>query len=584
MSTNDSIRGVLYCRFSTDQQGGSVEQQQRWAREEAPKAGIELVAEFADEGKRGYDFAGRDGLKSLIDFLGEEKRLGRPVRVIVLWDTSRLSRSDSLETAHYLHLIRQHGVEALFTTGGWTYLNRTTDRVLLNLGQDLTNEMYSRGHGKNSARGRLANVQDGLWNGAAAPLGYRRVFETPDQKRKRPRLVLGDPREIETVRWIFSAYVSGDWGLRAIAAELNRRGIPTPYQRRHPDRVLKWTPTGVRNLLTNPVYVGTVQWGHRRWGRFAVVFNGQIKEVAEVENEVRRGAAPEGACRGKTAPGEWQDRPNCHEPLVSVELFEKVQLMLRDRKKRTAPRKSDKFIFSALIRCAVCRRGMVGRVQRGKKVYLCSTYLDSGKHACAYKIINEAPLLEAIATKIQQAFLSPQGRQALEKTIRDRLAGGPQVEATRDELKRRVGILERKASAIVRKLAVEENADLERGFRAEWQQTTEEKNHLAARLDELDRLQHGRKDVDSQVAAALDLMKEFVTLVKTAEPARVRKVLRGLISHVETYWAMEGRRGRQLPAFERGVIVFRKGVLPSWLMCSDACTPTGSAPGSTRKG
>jgi site-specific DNA recombinase len=578
MSETNSIRGVLYCRFSTDQQGGSVEQQQRWAREVAPKAGVEVVAEFADEGKRGYDFAGRNGLKAMIDFLGEEKRLGRPVRVIVLWDTSRLSRSDSLETAHHLHLIRERGVEALFTTSGWAYLNRTTDRVLLNLSQDLTNEAYSKSQAKNSARGRLANVQDRLWNGAIPPYGYLRVFETPDQKRKRPRLVPGGPQEVETVRWIFSAYASGDWGLRAIAADLNRRNVPTPYQWRRPDRNLKWTPTTVRSVLTNPVYVGTVRWGCKRRGRFAVVFNGQVKEVAEVEDQVRRGEAREGACKGKAAPGEWQEQTNCHEPLVSVEVFEKAQLMLGERKKRTAPHKTDKFVFSSMLRCAACGRGMVGRVQGGEKVYLCGTYLDGGRHACAYKVVREAPLLEAIAGKIREAFLSPQGRQALEKTLRDRLAGGPRVGADRDELKRQVAALERKASAVARKLAVEEDSDLEQEFRSEWQQVTEEKKRLDAKLDELDRLQSGRKDVDSQVAAALDLMKEFVNLVKTAEPARVRKVLRGLISHIETFWGTEQRGSRRLGTFERGVVYLKKGVLPSWLMSGSGGNFFGKRP------
>jgi DNA invertase Pin-like site-specific DNA recombinase len=576
MSSSDSIRGVLYCRFSTDQQGGSVEQQQKWAQQAAPKAGIEIVARFADEGKRGYDFAGRGGLNAMIEFLEEEKRLGRPIRAIVLWDTSRLSRSDSLETAAHLHAIRKHGVEALFTTSGWAYLNRTADRVLLNLSQDLTNEAYSKSHGKNSARGRLANVQEGLWNGAAAPYGYRRVFMSPDQKRKRPHLVPGDPREIETVRWIFSAYASGEWGLRAIADDLNRRGLPTPYQRRYPDRTLKWTANTVVKVLTNAAYVGTVRWGRKRSGRYAIVFNGQVKEVAELEDEVRRGVAPEGVCKGETPPNEWQEQTNCHEPLVSVEMFEKVQLMLAERKKRTAPRKSDKFVFSSMLRCAVCNRGMVGRVDRGQKAYLCGTYLDGGRHACSFKIVREAPLLDAVAGKIQQVFLNPQGRQALEKSIRDRLAGGPQVEADRDDLKRRVGVLERKASAIARKLAVEEDPDLIREFRTEWQQVTEEKKHLAAKLDELDRLQSGREDVDSQVAAALDLMKEFVTLVKTAEPQRVRKVLRGLVSHIETFWGTQRRGCRQQGTFERGVIYFKKGVLPSWLMSSNATTTAGS--------
>jgi DNA invertase Pin-like site-specific DNA recombinase len=121
--TNSTIRGVFYGRFSLDQQGGSIEQQQSWGRQAAPKAGVELVREFADSGKRGYDFAGRNGLREMVEFIGEEKRLGRPIKVIVLWDTSRLSRSDSLETAHHLHILREHGVEALYTNAGWSYLN-----------------------------------------------------------------------------------------------------------------------------------------------------------------------------------------------------------------------------------------------------------------------------------------------------------------------------------------------------------------------------------------------------------------------------------------------------------------------------
>jgi site-specific DNA recombinase len=576
MSDQDSIRGVLYSRFSTDQQGGSVEQQQKWAYQAAPQAGIAIIKEFADHGKRGYDFAGRGGLKSLIEFLADEKRLGRPIQVIVLWDTSRLSRSDSLETAAHLHAIREHGVEALFTNAGWTYLNRTTDRVLLNLSQDLTNEAYSKGHGKNSARGRLANVTDRLWNGAAAPYGYRRLFRTPDEKRRRPYLVPGDPQEVETVRWVFETYAAGDLGLRGIATELNRRGVPTPYAKRYPGRVNKWGAGKVRDLLSNAVYVGTVRWGRKRVGRFAVLVKGEVKGVTELEDEVRQGKASRNdAQRGKTPKAEWHEETGCHEPLVALDLFERVQLMLGERRKRTAPRKSDRFVFSTLLRCGVCGHGMVGRTVKGERSYCCSTYLEGGKHACSFNNIREAPLLEGIARKVQQAFLSPQGRETLAQAIRARLAGGGASEADRDELKRQVAALERKADAVARKLAVEEVSALAKAFREEWHQLTEERDQLAARLDALNRVREGKANVESQVAAALDLMKEFVTLVKTAEPARVRKVLRGLISHIETFWVTEQRGKKQFSRFVRGLVWFKKGVLPDWLMSGSGCSSPG---------
>lgn len=110
-------------------------------------------------------------------------------------------------------------------------------------------------------RGRMASLNEGKYIAGAAPYGYRKV-KLPHQKGYTLEIA---PAQAEVVREIFRLYTAGDprpdgttvpVGSCAIAESLNAQAIPSPGG-------VKWSASGVRDILKNPTYAGFVRWSYR---------------------------------------------------------------------------------------------------------------------------------------------------------------------------------------------------------------------------------------------------------------------------------------------------------------------------------
>src|SRR5262245_42645001 len=141
-TSSRKLRGVGYYRKSDEDDGGSIEQQRDWARPTAEREKVELVAEFADQAKAGWDTAARTNFHEMLKFCQQEARKGVPIEVVVCWHTNRFSRADSLETGKFLCEYRDAGVTRILTAQRWYDVDQKEDRALLHLEQDFTNHQY----------------------------------------------------------------------------------------------------------------------------------------------------------------------------------------------------------------------------------------------------------------------------------------------------------------------------------------------------------------------------------------------------------------------------------------------------------
>ena len=76
---------------------------------------------------------------------------------------------------------------------------------------------------------------------------------------------------------------------------------------------------------------------------------------------------------------EWNGKliQGRHEPLVSVELWERVQGVLDGRFAKKHRRMTHDFAFSGLIACAKCGCSVVGEIKKQRYVYYhCTGYAD----------------------------------------------------------------------------------------------------------------------------------------------------------------------------------------------------------------
>ena len=67
-----------------------------------------------------------------------------------------------------------------------------------------------------------------------------------------------------------------------------------------------------------------------------------------------------------------------HEPLVSVEDFERAQAMfsIKKRETRRTPKEGRQYVLAGLVRCSLCKRRMQGQWTHGRAYYRCRYPLD----------------------------------------------------------------------------------------------------------------------------------------------------------------------------------------------------------------
>ena len=76
---------------------------------------------------------------------------------------------------------------------------------------------------------------------------------------------------------------------------------------------------------------------------------------------------------------EWNGKlyQGKHEPLVSVEIWERVQGAMNGRNASKHRRMTHDFAFSGLIACAKCGCSVVGEIKKQKYIYYhCTGYVD----------------------------------------------------------------------------------------------------------------------------------------------------------------------------------------------------------------
>lgn len=229
--------------------------------------------------------------------------------------------------------------------------------------------------------------RNGEFIGAFAPYGYEKH---PSDKNS---LVI-DEEAAQVVRNIFQWFVYGDGtsekGLskEGIARKLNEMSIPNPtlykvkkgYRYKNPharENDGLWMGSSISRLLKNKVYIGIMVQGKQR------VISYKVHNIVNVPEE------------------EWYQVNNTHEAIVPLELFEKA-CELNSKDTRTAPGKTENYLFSGFLKCADCGKSMTRRASNGFVYYNCSTYKRKSKDKCTKHTMRLDVLEKTILLAIQK--------------------------------------------------------------------------------------------------------------------------------------------------------------------------------------
>ncbi|WP_051448299.1 recombinase family protein [Bradyrhizobium sp. WSM1417] len=207
-------------------------------------------------------------------------------------------------------------------------------------------------------KGMQEKAEQGLWP-TIAPLGYRNVLG-PDGKK----IIEIEPVIGPVVAKMFAWYSDGTLSLRDVAEKARSAGLAS----RVTGGIVPISK--VHTILRNPIYTGEVHW------------------------------------KGRSYPGR-------HRPLVTRDLFERVQSVL-DRRNATKLRRGPRdFAFSGLMNCGHCGCALVGEIKKGRYVYYhCTGY----KGKCHEPYVRE----EVIADKFSELM----GRLRFSEKVHEWIVAG----------------------------------------------------------------------------------------------------------------------------------------------------------------
>ena len=249
------MRVACYARYSSDlQRDTSLDDQVTTARRYAEQQGWQVITDhiYADAGISGASLDGRAGLQALLD---ASQRTPRPFDVILVDDSSRISRdlADALRT---MQLLKFRGVRVIYVSQGIDSASEQADSLIAMHG--LVDSLYLKEMAKKIKRGLAGQLERGFVTGGktygyrakGVPTGKTDVDGNPELMGKR-RLI--DEAEAIVIRQIFEWAASGV-GIYTITRRL-QQSVPGPWGR-YCGMVI--------SRLRGPSPCETSPWGGRR--------------------------------------------------------------------------------------------------------------------------------------------------------------------------------------------------------------------------------------------------------------------------------------------------------------------------------
>lgn len=251
------------------------------------------------------------------------------VNCIITKDLSRLSRN-SFEANYYIELyflernIRYISVLDNVDTGT---KNANNDMIQF---KTLINDWYSKDISRKVKSSVWARKEKGLYMGSIAPYGYKK------SKEDKHKLVISK-QEARVVKRIYEQYSKGK-SIAEIIKGLQEDNIPSPNNNSNNGEIrYKWREETIRRMLSNKVYLGHTEYG---------------KKINLSYKSKKRKYIP---------PEEWKIAYNTHEPIITEELFDKVQNKRKTNK--TIKRKKHEWTLNGLVKCKECGAKMTLKVE-----------------------------------------------------------------------------------------------------------------------------------------------------------------------------------------------------------------------------
>ena len=306
--------------------------------------GFSIFDYYVDDGFSGLNFQ-RPGFQKML----EDVEAGK-IDTVITKDLSRLGR-DYIQTGYYIDIyFKEHNVRYIAMNDSIDTVQDNNDIAPF---KNILNDMYAHDLSRKVKAAKKQRAMKGYFISGQAPYGYK---IDPENKN---HLII-DYAVAPCVQRLFQLAEKGNT-LREIAETMTNEGILSPgaykakngdmrFQRYLKDDLNAWCVSTIVQILKDPVYTGNMV-NHK-------------DEIKNYKTKVRRRVPKE----------EWIIVENTHEPIVSKELFDHVQIIL-DSKAR--PRRHHfENVLDGYVFCGECGHRMTQATKANKngKRYLLRCY------------------------------------------------------------------------------------------------------------------------------------------------------------------------------------------------------------------
>ena len=380
MKQKHYIAGLYYRLSQEDERQGesvSIDNQRTILRKYAEERGFEIHDEYIDDGISGTTFQ-RPEVQRLLD----DAKTG-VINTIIVKDLSRFGRN-YIEVGQYVdYVFPAFGIRFIAIQDNVDTENRDSGAMEMMPIMNVFNEWHAANTSKKIRAVRCSNAKEGIYTAKKASYGYKMGTD----KKRAPVI---DEETAPIVKRIFEMYASG-MSPRKISEVLNLEGIPSPAtyaytqsgQKPKPNVMGLWTAVTIREMLNKIIYIGHMP--QLRWTSLSYKNHKRFRKDES----------------------EWTVVYNNHEPIISQELWDKVQ----ERKKSVAQGRKTKVGYthplSGFLFCADCGNKMklcTSVSRKGTRLYHfdCGYHLRYGKAYCFSHYIAASALEEIVLGDIRE--------------------------------------------------------------------------------------------------------------------------------------------------------------------------------------
>jgi site-specific DNA recombinase len=343
-SISQIILAVIYIRVSTKEQqeeGFSLDAQLKFLMDYASKNNIEIIDTYLDV--ESAKSSGRKQFGHMVTFLKSQSLLpsgSNRCQTVLVEKTDRLYRN-----VEDMVTIKDLGITAVLVKENTTMSSSSKSyEKFVHLVNVAVASRLCDNISEETKKGMMEKAGQGIWP-SQAPIGFVNV-EGPLRKR----IIVQDTLLAPLVKRMFELYATGNYSTLELSKEAAKLGLVHRNSGRKLSKAVMW------DILNNPIYYGDFYW-------VGVLYNGT------------------------------------HEPIISKELYDKVQKALNKRSSCPTGRQKHDFLFQGMLTCGHCGCAVVAELHKGKYIYYRCTH---NKAKCPDKYATEDKIDEQFTQSLDQ--------------------------------------------------------------------------------------------------------------------------------------------------------------------------------------